>query len=177
VTPSSGSAFFRPNILMAGVDGLAECTSPAHRPTGTRRSSSTDISVSAPANEGLPSSPRIKVLAWGRDPDTTKVTELEQMMVTGDDRVGSGGKRALEDPVVGLVLEDDAYRLPGMNGNREPADRRSRLSHPRRRPAKLAGQHAADLVEDRWGDADLNQTGTTESEHFVGEPAKFKAEM
>jgi hypothetical protein len=99
VTPSGGSAFFRPNILMAGVDGLAECTSPAHRPTGTRRSSSTDISVSAPANEGLPSVPRIKVLAWGRDPDTTKVTELEQMMVTGDDRVGSGGKRALEDPV------------------------------------------------------------------------------
>ena len=58
------------------------------------RCSSTDIPVSAPANEGLPSSPRIKVLTWGRDPDTTKVTELKQMVVTGDDRVGSGGKRA-----------------------------------------------------------------------------------
>jgi hypothetical protein len=105
------------------------------------------------------------------------VTELEQMMVTGDDRVGSGGKRALEDPVVGLVLEDDAYRLPGMNGNREPADRRSRLSHPRRRPAKLAGQHAADLVEDRREMQISIRPARPSASTLSAEPAKFKAEM
>lgn len=53
-----------------------------------------------------------------------------------------------------------------MAENREAADRLRRLSYTRRGPEELAGQDARDLIEDRWGDADLDQAGATEGEHF-----------
>jgi hypothetical protein len=77
----------------------------------------------------LSSAFRVEEFAWGRDPGAAKPPELEQVVVAGDDRVGSGGKSALENPVVGLILTHDAHRLLWMNENRELADCRSRLSH------------------------------------------------
>ena len=43
----------------------------------------------------------IEELAWSCDPDAAKPPELEQVVVAGNDRVGTGRKRALENPVAG----------------------------------------------------------------------------
>ena len=99
------------------------------------------------------------------------------MVVAGDDRVGTGRKRALENPVVGFVPAHDAHRLPWMNENREVADCRSRLSHPGRGPAELASQDTTDLIEDCRRDMDLDQTSTTEGEYLIGLAGEINAEM
>ena len=92
------------------------------------------------------------------------------MVVAGDDRVGTGRKRALENPVVGFVLAHDAHRLPWMNENREVADCRSRLSHPGRGPAELASQNTTDLIEDCRPARPRASTSSAM-------PEKFNAEM
>src|SRR5437867_13435171 len=99
-----------------------------------------------------------------------KPSELEQVVVAGDDRVGTGRKRALENPVVGFVLAHDAHRLPWMNENREVAACRSRLSHPGRGPAELASQNTTDLIEDSRPTRPRASTSSAM-------PEKFNAEM
>ena len=85
-------------------------------------------------------------------------------MVAGDDRISLGGKRALQNPVVGFIVTHDAQRFLWTNKDREVADCRPRFSHPPRGPAELASQDATDLVEDRRRDVDLDQTGAAEGE-------------
>ena len=114
---------------------------------------------------------------WRHDPDAAKLPQLEQMVVAGDDRVGAGLKCALENSVVGFVLAHHAHRLLWMDEDRKVADCRLRLSHSRRGPAELASQNATNLIEDCAGDAELYETSATESEHLIGLPAKFNAEM
>jgi hypothetical protein len=129
-----------------------------HRPVDLREDVEAhgDLEVGRDADEvavegggqTLSPAPGVEELAGGRDPDVAKPSELEEVMVAGNDRVGAGRKRALENPVVGFVLAHDAHRLLRLNENREVADRRSRLPHPVRGPAKLASQNATDLIED-----------------------------
>lgn len=45
----------------------------------------------------LSSGLRAQEVAWSRDLNPAKPPELEQVVVTGDDRLGSGGEGALED--------------------------------------------------------------------------------
>src|SRR6266545_6969417 len=74
------------------------------------------------------------------------------------------------NPALGMFLgratSDLEPSWSSMAENREVADRLRRLSYKQRGPEELAGQDARDLIEDRWGDADLDQAGATEGEHF-----------
>ena len=74
------------------------------------------------------------------------------------------------NPALGMFLgratSDLEPSWSSMAENREAADRLRRLSYTQRGPEELAGQDARDLIEDRWGDADLDQAGATEGEHF-----------
>jgi len=71
------------------------------------------------------------------------------------------------NPALGMFLgratSDLEPSWSSMAENREAADRLRRLSYTQRGPEELAGQ---DAREDRWGDADLDQAGATEGEHF-----------
>jgi len=53
-----------------------------------------------PAVTALSSGLRVQEVAWSGDLNPAKPPELEQVMVTGDDRLGSGGEGAFEDSLV-----------------------------------------------------------------------------
>ena len=73
--------------------------------------------VNVPAVTALSSGLRVQEVAGSRDLNPAKPPELGQVVVTGDDRLGSGGEGALED---------------SMDEDGEGADGLHRLSRARR---------------------------------------------
>jgi hypothetical protein len=99
-------------------------------------------------------------------------------MVAGDDRISLGGKRALQNPVVGFIVTHDAQRFLWTNKDREVADCCPRFSHPQRGPAELASQNATDLVERIAGEMQISiRPARPRASTSSAVPAKFNAEM
>jgi hypothetical protein len=98
-------------------------------------------------------SPRggVQELAWARDQNVAEPPELEEMLVTGHDRVGLGRQGAFEDPVVSLVLLHNVEQLPGVDHNRKSPNRPHSLTDARRRPPELPDQDGLDSFQDRRG--------------------------
>src|SRR5262245_1306124 len=106
--------------------------------------------------------------------DGVKPSQLEQVVVACDDRVGSGGQRAFQDAIVRLVLAHEADHLAGMDEHSEGADSVSRFPYPRRRPLELATEDPTDLVENGRGDTDLDEAGAPQDEDLIGRAAEVQ---
>jgi len=60
------------------------------------------------------------------------MSELEQMVVACDDRIGPGSKCAFENSVIGFIVAHEIHRLGGMDQDGKATNQLLRFAAPRR---------------------------------------------